>query len=333
MIIKLKKIKQNINLEKIQYNSLVRNEFYIGGQKARWNPLLVGFLYKIRKGMLIINLEYTIFQIKNGLNLIKNIVRNRGKIMILVLKKKINNIVKILLTKNKQGYVVYKYSHGSLMRFRRMRRLFELKRMGYLIGKLRPITFLKLKGYVALRRPPALLVLTTGNKQEDIYRESLYAGIRVLSFIDTNTMTLWQSHTVVGNSKTNKNINLILLLINYAIFFGIKNESKFFIKNQVVNKQILQKLKKMKRSVKIFEKYKFKKFERVQIEKQPKKNLIKRTTQKLKKMNYALKLKFKDVLKQVKKGQKNKIKVRRFKKGQMKIKTKAQQKVTKRKIK
>nr|ABX45183.1 ribosomal protein S2 [Heterostelium pallidum] len=242
------KIKQNnnIKIEKIQYIEFLRSEFYIGCKKSRWNPLLIGFIYKLRKKIYILNLEYTVFQLRRSLNMIKNIIRNRGQILMVMIKKKISNLVKTLLKKSKQGYVDYKYYNGSLIHFKESKKLLYQKSTGNIEVDLKEKTFIKMLGYKNLQKKPSAVIITQTNKSDWLIRECNRLKIPTICFIDSNTMSLLYTYSIVGNSNTNKHLNLILLFIYHAIFQGIRLDTKIFNNNYIVTKKIKSKLKKIK---------------------------------------------------------------------------------------
>nr|YP_209599.1 ribosomal protein S2 [Heterostelium pallidum]AAU00614.1 ribosomal protein S2 [Heterostelium pallidum] len=244
-MIKIQKQK-NIKIEKIQYIELIKSEFYIGCKKSRWNPLLVGFIYKIRKNIYILNLEYTVYQLRRGLNMIKTIIRNRGQVLMVVLKKKVSNLVKTLLKKSKQGYVDYKYYKGSLIHFKESKKLLYQKISGNIEVDLQDKTCMKMLGYKNLQKKPSAVIITQTNKSDWLIRECNRLRIPTICFIDTNTMSMLYTYSIVGNSNTNKHLNLILLFIYHAIFQGIRLDTKAFNNNYNLTQKIINKLIKVK---------------------------------------------------------------------------------------
>jgi small subunit ribosomal protein S2 len=246
-MIKKIKAKRSYKIIRFGYKDIIKNEIYIGQNKRRWNPALMGYVYKIVNKIHIIDIRSFLSVLKRGLNLISEIVRNRGKFVIAGNSKLNGKLILKLILKSKQPYIKTIYYAGAITRKKEnIRQYLEVSR-GLTNMVVRKKFIVQLLGLLLrMRKKPAIMVILDAYQGKYLINECKKLGICTMGCGSTNLNLPNLTYKLIGNFVGKKQRIVLLILIYHAIFEGIRKETKIFasyntdikkVKKQIVSKQ------------------------------------------------------------------------------------------------
>jgi small subunit ribosomal protein S2 len=245
-MIKKIKAKRSYKIIRFGYKEIIKNEIYIGQNKRRWNPALMGYVYKVVNKIHIIDIRSFLSVLKRGLNLISEIIRNRGKFVIAGNSKLNGKLILKLILKSKQPYIKTIYYAGAITRKKENIRQYLEVSKGLTNMVVRKKFIVQLLGLIRMRKKPAIMVILDAYQGKYLINECKKLGICTMGCGSTNLNLPNLTYKLIGNFVGKKQRIVLLILIYHAIFEGIRKETKIFasystdikkIKKQIFNKQ------------------------------------------------------------------------------------------------
>lgn len=236
-MIKQINIIKNIRIESWTYKDLIKNELYIGYNKRRWNPVLIGSIYKVVNKIHIINLEYSSIIIKKSLNIISNIIRNRGQIIIGLNIRNNGKIIEKLVKKTRQPYIKTVYYAGGLTNYKSYLEKYIQVKVGKGNHKLKKKIQKQVEGLkISYMLPGAVLIMDVATGQH-LINECYKLGIPSIGIVNTNASAKKLTYTILSNIQTEKNKVIMLLIMIHAIYEGIRQETQCFFTKRMEYKK------------------------------------------------------------------------------------------------
>lgn len=90
---------------------------HFGHKKSRWNPKMKPYVFGIRNGISIIDLEKTQGKLAAALEFMKSIVGNGGKILLVGTKPQAKNLVEYIAKALEMPYVSHRWLGGTFTNF------------------------------------------------------------------------------------------------------------------------------------------------------------------------------------------------------------------------
>ena len=103
-----------MNVPDFTMRQLLDAGIHFGHQSHRWNPKMKPYLFGIRNGIHIIDLQQTVPLLHNALVFLHDIASNAGKILFVGTKRQAQEPIKLLAENTKQFYVVHRWPGGML---------------------------------------------------------------------------------------------------------------------------------------------------------------------------------------------------------------------------
>jgi len=213
---------------------------HFGHTTRRWNPMMSPYLYGERNGIHIIDLQQTVPQLSRGLEFIRGVVANGGRVLMVGTKRQASEYVAEASKRCGQYYVNHRWLGGMLTNWRtishsikRLRQLEELMEEGG--------TGLTKKEMLNLRRerdkldralggikdmgglPDVMFVIDT-NKEHLAIKEAQKLGIPVVAILDSNSNPKGVDYPIPGNDDAIRAVNLYCQLVADAVLDGIQAE-------------------------------------------------------------------------------------------------------------
>jgi small subunit ribosomal protein S2 len=200
---------------------------HFGHQTRYWNPQMAPYIYGARNKIHIINLEETLTRFRESLAFIKNIVSNKGKILIVGTKNAAQETVMKEATRAGMPYVAKRWLGGMLTNYKTIRQ--SVKRLKDLEAMFASNQFsgLTKKEVLNLTRekgkledsvggiknmgglPDALFVIDVGYEHIAIL-EARKLGIPIIGVVDTNSNPNDVDYIIPGNDDAIRAIQLYL---------------------------------------------------------------------------------------------------------------------------
>ncbi len=218
---------------------LLESGAHFGHQKRRWNPKMRCFIFEERNGIYIIDLAKTMQQIREAVQIVRDVVAKRKSILFVGTKKQAKDVVRDCAEKCGEFYVCERWLGGMLTNLTTIRKsvkTLELAEKRVATGgeglKKKEVSSLNkeidklqsnLSGIRAMRKPPGLVIVVDSSREYIAVAEARKLGIPVLGLIDTNCDPDKIDHVIACNDDALKAIKLILQELSQAVI-DKKNE-------------------------------------------------------------------------------------------------------------
>lgn len=220
---------------------LVESGCHFGHSTRRWNPRMAPFLYGIRDGVHIIDLQQTLPMLQRAMEKVREVTSSGGRVLFVGTKRQAQDIVADSARKCGQYYVNHRWLGGMLTNWKTIsnsiRRLRELEEM-FETGAVNSFTKREqlsltremgkldraLGGIKDMGGLPDVLFIVDVTKEDLAVAEARKLGIPVVAVIDSNANPEGVDFPVPGNDDAIRAITLYCDLIAGSVLSGIQAE-------------------------------------------------------------------------------------------------------------
>lgn len=216
---------------------------HFGHSKSRWNPKMAPYLYGVRNGIHIIDLNQTVVLLEQAYNFIADSVAQGAEVLFVGTKKQAKDVIKEEAQRAGVPYVNERWVGGLLTNFRTVRKsilkLKTLERMEaegvFDVLPKKEVRALKRKmerlrklygGIVDMDRLPNILWVVDTVREAIAVQEAKKLGITVVAIADSNCDPDLIDYPIPGNDDAIKSIKLITSKIADAIIEGKQRREK-----------------------------------------------------------------------------------------------------------
>lgn len=217
---------------------LLKAGVHFGHQQSRWHPKMAPYLFGVRNGVHVINLEETQKKLAIAFAFLKQSAAE-GKIILFVgTKDQAKETVRKYAIECEMPYVTERWLGGLLTNYatigallKRFRKLKADQASGELASKYTKSEVLKfskyivkmektLSGMVNLEKKPDVLFLVDIKKEKTALREAVLTGVKTVAFCDSNVNPEAIDYIIPANDDASKSIDLIVRLASEAVKEG-----------------------------------------------------------------------------------------------------------------
>ncbi|KKR35025.1 MAG: 30S ribosomal protein S2 [Candidatus Magasanikbacteria bacterium GW2011_GWA2_40_10] len=216
---------------------------HFGHQKSRWHPKMEQFIFGVRNGVHIIDLEKTQEQLEKSLNYVKNLAAKGQVILFVGTKRQAREITKEAAVSCEMPYLVERWIGGLLTNFdevkRRLKKYHNLKEM-FASGEIEKytkkeqVTMKKqlekldkyLIGLTTLDKMPDALYIADMRTEKTALAEAERTEITTVAVCDTNVNPEQVNYAIPANDDAVNSIKLIVDLVAEAVNEGRKEFEK-----------------------------------------------------------------------------------------------------------
>lgn len=220
---------------------LVESGCHFGHSTRRWNPRMAPFLYGVRDGVHIIDLQQTLPMLQRAMEKVREVTSSGGRVLFVGTKRQAQDIVADSARKCGQYYVNHRWLGGMLTNWKTIsnsiRRLRELEEM-FETGAVNSFTKREqlsltremgkldraLGGIKDMGGLPDVLFIVDVTKEDLAVAEARKLGIPVVAVIDSNANPEGVDFPVPGNDDAIRAITLYCDLIAGSVLSGIQAE-------------------------------------------------------------------------------------------------------------
>ncbi|MBB65354.1 MAG: 30S ribosomal protein S2 [Waddliaceae bacterium] len=217
----------------VSVKDLLEAGAHFGHQRHRWNPKMKRFVFELRNGIYIIDLSKTLQQVREGVNIVRQVVKNHQSILFVGTKKQAKGVVRECAEHSDEFYVCERWLGGMLTNLSTIRQ--SVKKLEYIekqiaaggdgltkkersqLAKYQVKLDRNLSGIRGMRKPPGLLIVVDPSKEHIAVAEANKLGIPVMALVDTNCDPDPVDHVIACNDDALKSIKLILHTLTAAI--------------------------------------------------------------------------------------------------------------------
>ena len=210
---------------------------HFGHQSSRWHPKMKPFIFGVRGGVHIIDVEKTQAQLESTLAFVAEIAARGGNILFVGTKRQAQSIIEAYAKDAGMPYITTRWLGGTLTNFGQLQRLIrhyldlkdktakgELKKY----TKLEQLQFSreieeldeKIGGLSTLTRLPDALFIVDARTEKTAVREATTMGVPMVALVDSNVNPTGIAYVIPGNDDAIGSIDLVAKLIAEAIKEG-----------------------------------------------------------------------------------------------------------------
>ena len=212
---------------------------HYGHNTRRWNPKMAPYIFGVRQGIHILDLEQTVPMLYKALEAVRDVVASGGRVLFVGTKTQASEIIKEAATRCGQYYINHRWLGGSLTNWKTVnqsiKRLKDLEKKLENPGRMTKKEILTLqRDYDKLERAlggiremggiPDILFIVDTNKEDIAIQEAKKLGIPVIAILDSNSDPEGVHYPVPGNDDAMRSIALYCELVSGAILDGLKKE-------------------------------------------------------------------------------------------------------------
>lgn len=228
----------------ITMRNLIEVGLHFGHQAPRWNPKMKPYIYGVRNGVHIIDLQQTIKLFRRAYQFVVQTVTRGGHILFVGTKRQAQEIISDEATRAQMFFVTKRWLGGMLTNFstvsRSLERLKDLdaqfaeeggfgdlkKKEIMRLSKERSRLEKSLGGTKGMNTLPAAVYIVDPHKEVIAVREANKLEIPVIALTDTNCDPDRVDYIIPGNDDALKSIHLVTMKIADACVEGLNRRKE-----------------------------------------------------------------------------------------------------------
>ena len=229
-----------MSLPTFTMRQLLEAGVHFGHHTRRWNPKMQPYLFGVRNGIHIIDLEQTVPMLHRALESVRQVVASGGRVLFVGTKRQAADLIAAAAKRCGQYYVNHRWLGGMLTNFRTIsqsiKRLRELEERivtdQSIITKKELLTLTREKdkleralgGIKEMGGLPDLIFIIDTNKESIAVLEATKLGIPVVAVIDSNSDPAGVTYPIPGNDDALRAITMYCDLVSSAVLDGLQAE-------------------------------------------------------------------------------------------------------------
>ena len=221
----------------ISMRDLLEAGVHFGHSKSRWNPKMAPYLYGVRNGIHIVDLNKTVVYLEQAYHFVADSVARGAQVLFVGTKKQAKDVIKEEAERAGMPYVNERWVGGLLTNFRTVRKsilkLKTLERMEaegvFDVLPKKEVRTLRRRmeglrglysGIINMERIPDIMWVVDTVREHIAIQEAKKLGITVVAIADSNCDPDLIDYPVPGNDDAIKSIKLLTAKIADAIVEG-----------------------------------------------------------------------------------------------------------------
>jgi small subunit ribosomal protein S2 len=213
---------------------------HFGHHTRRWNPKMAPYIFGVRNGVHIIDLEQTVPMLHRGLQAIRDVAAGGGRVLFVGTKRQAQEAIAEAAKRCGQYYVNHRWLGGMLTNFKtisqsikRLRDLDErineansglTKRELLELTRDRDKLERALGGIKEMGGLPDILFIIDTNKEAIAVQEANKLKVPVVAILDSNSAPEGIAYPIPGNDDAMRAIHLYCELVSGAVLDGLQAE-------------------------------------------------------------------------------------------------------------
>ncbi len=230
------------NVPTFTMRQLLEAGVHFGHNTRRWNPKMAPYLFGVRNGVHVIDLEQTVPMLYRALQVVRDTVAAGGRVLFVGTKRQAAERVAEAARRCGQYYVNHRWLGGMLTNFKtislsikRLRELEEMFASGAVAGytKKEQLTLTRerekleraLGGIKEMGGLPDLIFIIDTNKEAIAVQEANRLNIPVIAILDSNSDPEGIAYPVPGNDDALRAIDTYCELFSASVLAGLTQEA------------------------------------------------------------------------------------------------------------
>lgn len=220
---------------------MVEAGLHFGHKRERSNPKAKKYIFCLRDGIFIIDLEKTSVLLESALNFLTKSAKEGKKILFVGTKKLAKKAVEESAKKTEMPYMTERWLGGTLTNYETVRcsikylkdienkkdsdeyqsyTKHEKAKLDEKIKKLHN-TF---DGILSMDKLPEVLFIFDAEEESNAVKEAIKKNIPIVAVCDTNSNPDLVDYPIIANDEASKSIQLIMNLVTEAVLEGKKGK-------------------------------------------------------------------------------------------------------------
>lgn len=210
---------------------------HFGHQSAKWHPKMKPFIFGIRQGVHVMDVEKTQVQLEKALAFVTEVTARGGNVLLVGTKSQAQEIIAKYGKDCGMPYVNNRWLGGTLTNFPQIQRLIrhylDLKDKREK-GELRKYTKLeqlqfdreiaeldeKIGGISTMTRLPDAVFILDARTEKTVVREATTVKVPIIALVDSNVNSTGIAYVIPGNDDASASLDLITKMIAEAVKEG-----------------------------------------------------------------------------------------------------------------
>ncbi|HJS31626.1 MAG TPA: 30S ribosomal protein S2 [Alphaproteobacteria bacterium] len=213
---------------------------HFGHQTRRWNPKMAPFIFGVRNGIHVIDLQQTVPMLYQAMEAVRDVATNNGRVLFVGTKRQAQEPIAEAAKRCGQYFVNHRWLGGMLTNWKTIshsiRRLRELdeqlgaENSGFTKKELLNLTRERdkleraLGGIKEMGGLPDMLFVVDTNKESIAVLEARRLGVPVVAVVDSNSDPTGIRYPIPGNDDALRAIQTYCDLIAGAVIEGLQAE-------------------------------------------------------------------------------------------------------------
>ncbi|MBY0509760.1 MAG: 30S ribosomal protein S2 [Rhodospirillaceae bacterium] len=221
---------------------LIEAGCHFGHNTRRWNPKMKSYLFGVRDGVHIIDLQQSVPLLQRAMQAVHDVTAAGGRVLFVGTKRQAQDLVKEYAERCGQYFVNHRWLGGTLTNWKTVSQSIKrLKDLEVRLANEQQLAGLTKKEQLTLAReqeklnrslggikdmgglPDILFVIDT-NKEAIAVAEARVLNIPVVAVLDSNSDPAGITHPIPGNDDAIRAIKLYCELVANTVLTGIKDE-------------------------------------------------------------------------------------------------------------
>ena len=231
-------------LPSFSMRQLIEAGAHFGHNTRRWNPKMKQYLFGVRDGVHIIDLQQSVPLLQRAMQAVHDVTAGGGRVLFVGTKRQAQDLVKEYAERCGQYFVNHRWLGGTLTNWKTVSHSIKrLKELEERLGNEQQLQGLTKKEQLTLAReqeklnrslggikdmgglPDILFVIDT-NKESIAVAEAKVLNIPVVAVLDSNSDPAGITYPIPGNDDAIRAIKLYCELIANTVLDGIQDEMK-----------------------------------------------------------------------------------------------------------
>jgi small subunit ribosomal protein S2 len=227
-------------LPEYSMRQLLEAGVHFGHHTRRWNPKMSPYIFGVRNGIHIIDLEQSVPLLRQGLEAVREVVAGGGRVLFVGTKRQAQDAIADAAKRCGQYFVNYRWLGGMLTNFKTIslsiKRLRELEeritneQSGLTKRELLELTRDRdkleraLGGIKEMGGLPDILFVIDTNKEAIAVAEANKLRVPVVAILDSNSSPDGIAYPIPGNDDAMRAIHMYCDLVSGAVLDGLQAE-------------------------------------------------------------------------------------------------------------
>ncbi len=239
-------VEDKLEKEKIMAKSLftmrqlLEAGVHFGHRARRWNPKMRSYIFGVRNGIHILDLQQTVPALTEALSVLRSTAARGGKVLFVGTKRQAQEKVADAAMRSGQFYVNHRWLGGMLTNWKtisksitRLKELEDIladgsstrsKKELLMLNREREKLDLAIGGIRNMGGAPDVVFIVDTNKEDIAIKEARTLNIPVIAIIDSNSNPDGITYPIPGNDDAIRAIDLYCNLAVSSILDGVKEQ-------------------------------------------------------------------------------------------------------------